>query len=159
MQLDLGGEATGRPDKARDEFIAARLAESPAGEDRHWDKIKSALLEGRLRPWHSKYLGFRITRFMGKTRTGIHAESILRLRRKVRELTARDRGRSLEAVIGELNSLLRGWGGYFRPGLCETLAGTLDHWIRRRLRAYVWTQWKLPRTRVNNLVERGTARR
>ena len=111
------------------------------------------------RPWHSKYLGFRITRFMGKTRTGIHAESLLRFRRRVRELTARDRGRSLEAVIGELNGLLRGWGGYFRPGLCETLAGTLDHWIRRRLRAYVWTQWKLPRTRVSNLVERGTARR
>jgi RNA-directed DNA polymerase len=111
------------------------------------------------RPWHSKYLGFRITRFMGKTRTGIHAESLLRFRRKVRELTARDRGRSLAAVVGELNSLLRGWGGYFRPGLCETLAGTLDHWIRRRLRAYVWTQWKLPRTRVSNLVERGTARR
>lgn len=111
------------------------------------------------RPWHSKYLGFRITRFMGKTRTGIHADSILRFRRKVRELTARDRGRSLAAVIGELNGLLRGWGGYFRPGLCETLAGTLDHWIRRRLRAYVWTQWKLPRTRVSNLMERGTARR
>jgi len=110
------------------------------------------------RPWHSKYLGFRITRFMGKTRTGAHAESLLRFRRKVRELTARDRGRSLAAVVGELNSLLRGWGGYFRPGLCGTLAGTLDHWIRRRLRAYVWTQWKLPRPRVSNLMERGTAR-
>jgi len=111
------------------------------------------------RPWHSKYLGFRITRFMGKTRTGIHAESLLRFRRRVRELTARDRGRSLAAVIGELNGLLRGWGGYFRPGLRETLAGKLDHWIRRRLRAYVWTQWKLPRTRVRNLVERGTVKR
>jgi len=110
------------------------------------------------RPWHSKYLGFRITRFMGKTRTGVHAESLRRLRRRVRELTARGRGRSLEAVVGELNSLLRGWGGYFRPGLCGTLAGELDHWIRRRLRAYVWAQWKLPRTRIRNLTERGVAR-
>lgn len=111
------------------------------------------------RPWNSKYLGFRITRFMGKTRTGIHAESLLRFRRKVRGLTARDRGRSLKAVVGELNSLLRGWGGYFRPGLGATLAGTLDHWIRRRLRAYVWTQWKRPGTRVSNLMERGAARK
>jgi len=110
------------------------------------------------RPWHSKYLGFRITRFMGKTRTGVHAESLRRLRGRVRELTARGRGRSLEAVVGELNSLLRGWGGYFRPGLCGTLAGELDHWIRRRLRAYVWAQWKLPRTRIRNLTERGVAR-
>ena len=111
------------------------------------------------RPWHSKYLGFRITRFMGKTRTGVHAESLKRFRRRVREITARERGRSLEAVIGELNSLLRGWAEYFRPGLAATLAGELDHWIRRRLRAYVWKQWKLPRTRVRNLMERGTARR
>ena len=96
------------------------------------------------RPWNSKYLGFRITRYMGKTRTGIHEQSLLRFRRKVRGLTARDRGRSLEAVVGELNSLLRGWGGYFRPGLGTTLAGKLDHWIRRRLRAYVWTQWGSP---------------
>jgi RNA-directed DNA polymerase len=58
-----------------------------------------------------------------------------------------------------LNSLLRGWAEYFRPGLAATLAGELDHWIRQRLRAYVWKQWKLPRTRVRNLMERGTARR
>ena len=110
------------------------------------------------RPWHSKYLGFRITRLIGKTRVGIHEDSLRRFRRKVRGLTARDRGRSLEAVVGELNSLLRGWGGYFAPGLRETLAGALDHWIRRRLRAYVWTQWRLPMTRVRNLAERGVAR-
>jgi RNA-directed DNA polymerase len=110
------------------------------------------------RPWHSKYLGFRITRYMGKTRTGIHAKSIARFRRRVREMTARDRGRSLEALVGELNCLLRGWAGYFRPGLGATLAGELDHWIRRRLRAYVWTQWKLPRTRIRNLMARGIAR-
>jgi hypothetical protein len=44
-------------------------------------------------------------------------------------------------------------------GLAETAAGTLDHWIRRRLRAYLWTLWKLPRTKVRNLEERGAARR
>jgi RNA-directed DNA polymerase len=110
------------------------------------------------RPWHSKYLGFRITRYMGKTRTGIHAKSLERFRRRVREMTARDRGRSLGALVGELNSLLRGWAGYFRPGLGVTLAGELDHWIRRRLRAYVWTQWKLPRTRIRNLMAQGIAR-
>ena len=111
------------------------------------------------RPWHGKYLGFRITRLIGKTRTCIHPDSVKRLRMKVRELTARDRGRSLGAVVGELNGLLRGWAEYFRPGLRETLAGTLDHWIRRRLRAYLWTLWKLPRTKVRNLEERGVAHR
>jgi RNA-directed DNA polymerase len=111
------------------------------------------------RPWHSKYLGFRITRYMGKTRTGIHEKSLRRFRERVRVTTARERGRSLTAVVGELNGLLRGWAGYFRPGLSATLAGELDHWIRRRLRAYVWKQWKLPRTRVRNLMALGTARK
>jgi len=107
------------------------------------------------RPWHSKYLGFRITRFMGHTRIGIHDKSLRRFRDKVRELTARKRGRSLPHLVGELNEYLRGWAAYFAPGLSRTLAKALDHWIRRRLRAYVWKQWRLPRTKVRNLKARG----
>ena len=107
------------------------------------------------RPWHSKYLGFRITRFMGHTRIGIHDKSLRRFRDKVRELTARKRGRSLSHLVGELNEYLRGWAAYFAPGLSRTLAKALDHWIRRRLRAYVWKQWRLPRTKVRNLKARG----
>jgi RNA-directed DNA polymerase len=111
------------------------------------------------RPWDSKYLGFRITRYMGKTRTGVHGKSLGRFRKRVREITARERGVSLEAITSELNGFLRGWAGYFRPGLNATLAAMLDHWIRRRLRAYVWKMWKLPRTRVRNLMERGAVRK
>ena len=107
------------------------------------------------RPWNSKYLGFRITRFMGHTRIGIHGKSLRRFRDRVRELTARKRGRSLSHVVGELNAFLRGWAAYFAPGLSNTLARELDHWIRRRLRAYVWKQWRLPRTKVRNLKARG----
>jgi len=107
------------------------------------------------RPWHSKYLGFRITRFMGRTRIGIHGKSLRRFRDRVREITARKRGRSQAQVVGELNEFLRGWVQYFSPGLSRTLAKELDHWIRRRLRAYVWKQWKNPRTKVRNLKARG----
>jgi len=107
------------------------------------------------RPWHSKYLGFRITRFMGHTRIGIHGKSVKRFRERVRELTARKRGRSQTQIVGELNEFLRGWAGYFAPGLSVTLARELDHWIRRRLRAYTWKQWKRPSARVRNLKARG----
>ena len=55
-----------------------------------------------------------------------------------------ERGKSLGAVVGELTSLLRGWAEYFRPGLRETLVKALGHWIRRRLRAYLWTRWSRP---------------
>lgn len=108
------------------------------------------------RPWHSKYLGFRITRFMGRTRIGIHGKSLRRFRDRVREITARKRGRSQAQIVDELNEFLRGWVQYFSLGLSRTLAKELDHWIRRRLRAYVWKQWKNPRTKVRNLKARGT---
>jgi RNA-directed DNA polymerase len=90
------------------------------------------------RPWHSKYLGFRITKFMGKTRIGIHKKSLQRFRYRIREITRRKRGRSLSHIVWELNQFLRGWSAYFRRGISKTLAKKLDHWIRRRLRAVVW---------------------
>ena len=121
-------------------------------------KLKLAVNEDKSevsRPWHSKYLGFRITRFMGHTRIGIHEKSLRRFRDRVREITARKRGRSQTQIVQELNEYLRGWGAYFKPGMSATLAKELDHWIRRRLRAYVWKQWRLPRTKVRNLKARG----
>ena len=107
------------------------------------------------RPWDAKYLGFRITRIFGRTLIGVHAKSLRRFRETIRERTSRSRGRSAAQIIGDLNDYLRGWRNYFAPGLSATLAGELDHWICRRLRAYVWSQWKLPRTRVRNLESRG----
>jgi len=123
------------------------------------DRLKLKVNEEKSeinRPWIGKYLGFRITRFMGRTRIGIHDKSIAHLKRQVRTITSRNRGRSMSTLISELNSLLRGWAGYFRPGLNATLADKLDHWVRRRLRAYLWNQWRLPRTRISNLIARGT---
>ena len=107
------------------------------------------------RPWHSKFLGFRITRFMGHTRIGVHEKSLRKFHDRVTETTARKRGRSTQAVVQELNEYLRGWKTYFDPGLAVTTAMEMDHWIRRRLRAYVWKQWTLPRTKVSNLLARG----
>jgi hypothetical protein len=125
-------------------------------------KLKLVVNEDKsevARPWHSKYLGFRITRYMGQTRIGIHGKSMKRFRDRVREITARKRGRSLTHLTQELNEYLSGWAQYFGPGLSRTLAKELDHWIRRRLRAYVWKQWRLPRTKVRNLEARGTYHR
>jgi RNA-directed DNA polymerase len=145
---------------------AAIYVRSPKAAERVMRNV-SAFITGKLklvvneqksevtRPWHSKYLGFRITRYMGQTRIGIHDKSLRRFREQVCDITARKRGRSPAQIVRELNEFLRGWAGYFKPGLSVTLAKELDHWIRRRLRAYVWTQWKLPRTKVSNLKARG----
>jgi len=106
-------------------------------------------------PWKSKYLGFHMVRHQGQLRIAIHRKSLRRFKDRVREITAPGRGHSLTHVVGELNRFVRGWGAYFAAGLFPSPAAATDHWIRRRLRAYVWRQWKLPRTKVHNLVARG----
>ena len=113
---------------------------------------------GVTHPWWSKYLGFSFTSTVGDTRIRIHSKSLKRFEERVRELTARERGRSIGQVIAELNGYLRGWWGYF--ALSETRSGLprVNGWIIRRLRAYLWKQWKLPRTRVRELMRRGVSR-
>jgi RNA-directed DNA polymerase len=121
-------------------------------------KLKLAVNEAKScvsRPWQVRYLGFRITRIFGSTRIGVHEKSLRRFQEKVRAITARDRGHSVESLVRELNGYIRGWWAYFRAGNSQNLTRPLNDWILRRLRAYVWTQWRLPRTKVRNLLARG----
>ena len=80
------------------------------------------------------------------------------LQGEVRELTRRTRGRSLAQIVKELSVYLIGWRGYF--GFCQTpsVLRALDEWIRRRLRAIAWKQWKRGRTRFAELRRRGVGR-
>jgi len=73
----------------------------------------------------------------------------------VREITRRTRGISLQSVIRELNRFIPGWLNYFRLGLSKKLIQELNRWIIRRLRVFLWEQWKLPRTKVRNLKRLG----
>ena len=55
----------------------------------------------------------------------------------------------------ELTWYLRGWIGYFALEQRKSLFDTLDKWLRRRLRACIWKQWRLPRTRIRKLKQLG----
>lgn len=106
-------------------------------------------------PWDIKFLGFRITQMIGRTRLGIHPKALERFKDKIRKTTRRTRGISLLAVIRELNGFIPGWLNYFRIGLSKKLIKELNRWIIRRLKAFLWKQWKLPRTKVRNLKRLG----
>jgi len=89
----------------------------------------------------------RNTKFLGYTilDTGmitIAKQSVVRLKKKVRELTKRNRGVSFEIVISELTPVLRGWLNYFHIAKCKSLLRNLDAWIRRKLRCYRLKQCK-----------------
>jgi RNA-directed DNA polymerase len=76
-------------------------------------------------------LGYRILR---DGRVAIAPRSLERAKRRIRQITRRNRGISLEQMIGELNSYLTGWVTYFRYAACKSHLHRLDEWIRRKLR-------------------------
>jgi RNA-directed DNA polymerase len=110
------------------------------------------------RPWERRYLGFCLTNSRKNPKIRIHWKTIKRFKQRVREITARRRGRSLSQVIDELNQFMSGWWNYY--GLTESFnrLRPLPHWIRRRLRALVWKHWKNRKTRVRELLKRGVSR-
>lgn len=83
-------------------------------------------------------------------RRRIADKALARFKDRVRDLTRRHRGVGLERMIAELNPLLRGWAGYFGFSQLREL-GSLDGWIRRRLRCLVWVQWKTRGRRYKEL--------
>ena len=114
------------------------------------------------RPETRHLLGFRLLANKKKgSKVTLSKRSETRLKERIRELTPRNAGRSLGAIINAVNAYVRGWFGYFR--LCSTSANgqlkSADAHIRRRLRAVVLGHWKTKRTIARRLVTLGVPRR
>jgi len=105
------------------------------------------------RPEERKFLGFSIANDGSQRR--IAPKAIQKFKARVRELTCRTRGVSLTKVIEQLARYLIGWRGYY--GFCQTprVLSNLDAWIRRRLRMYLWRQWRTGRRRFAQLRSHG----
>ncbi len=101
-------------------------------------------------PKERKFLGFTFTGGREPKRR-IAPKAIKRLKERIRELTRRSRGISLEQMVEEVSEYLRGWIGYF--GYCEkpSVLRDIDAWIRRRLRCMQWKQWKVIERRYAEL--------
>jgi RNA-directed DNA polymerase len=109
------------------------------------------------RPWERKFLGFSFTRAVMPKRR-IAPKAVDRFKGRVRELTSRTRGVSIERMAEELSRYLRGWLGYF--GKCQTpsVLQSLEEWTRRRLRSAIWKQWKMGKVRFAELRKRGVGK-
>ncbi|QQO34456.1 group II intron reverse transcriptase/maturase [Bradyrhizobium diazoefficiens] len=118
------------------------------------NKAKSAVAKPSVR----KFLGFSFTGGSEPPRRRIAPQALARFKAKVRELTRRTCGRSIAQIAKKLSAYLIGWRGYF--GFCQTpsVLRVLDRWIRRRLRAIVWKQWKYGPARFAELRRRGVGR-
>ncbi|MFO1041564.1 MAG: group II intron reverse transcriptase/maturase [Planctomycetaceae bacterium] len=117
------------------------------------NETKSAV----ARPWERKFLGFSFTNHR-KPKRRIAPKALERFKEKIRELTRRTRGVSLEQMVINLSRYLQGWRGYF--GACETprVLRDLDSWVHRRLRAFIWKQWRRGRNKFAELRKRNVSR-
>jgi RNA-directed DNA polymerase len=109
------------------------------------------------RPWERKFLGFSFTN-AGVPKRRIAPKAVDRFKERVRKLTSRTRGVSIERMAKEVSRYFQGWLGYF--GKCETpsvLEG-LERWFRRRLRSAIWKQWKRSSVRFAELRKRGVSK-
>ena len=106
------------------------------------NEAKSAV----ARPQERKFLGFSFSAGPEVKRV-IAPKALDRFKRRVREITRRAKGVSMKTTIEELAPYMRGWRSYF--GFCETpeVLLSLTRWVRLRLRAAMWRQWKTPRRR------------
>jgi len=114
------------------------------------------------RPEERHFLGFRLrVSEDGQVQVHISARTRERLNTRIRELTPRTWGQSLDALFKSVNTYLRGWMGYFR--ICTEegarLFGRFDAHIRRRIRAIVIHQKKRPRHLFRHLLRCGVPRR
>lgn len=107
------------------------------------------------RPWKRKFLGFSFTNRKENPAIRVAPQTLKRAKDKLRQLTWRWRGQSMEQTLEHLNAYARGWAGYFSLAETPSVFQELDEWVRRRLRAILWQQWKRPKARSRNMIRLG----
>lgn len=93
--------------------------------------------------WGRKFLGYCLWRApQGEVKTAVAAQAMHKLRKRIRQLTRRTRGRSLEQIAEDLKGYVPGWKAYFRLAQTPKVMRELDEWLRHRLRAVQLKQWR-----------------
>jgi len=106
------------------------------------------------RPWDRTFLGYSFT-VDREPKLKVARRSVQRLKDKLRATFRTARGRRLKDTIATLVPIIRGWTAYYRLSRVGNVFEELDQWLRRKLRAVLWRQWKRNRTRFDELRRRG----
>ena len=102
-----------------------------------------------------KFVGFTLGRFKTDVIIRVHPKGVKKAKDKLRELTVKSRGRSVQTVMKEVEQFARGWISAFGIARLKSILRELDGWLRRRIRVYIWKQWKLPKKRERELIKLG----
>ena len=107
------------------------------------------------RPWFSKLLGFTFYHKKGEKGISVHRKSIATYKDKIRQITCRSKPYAMEERMMQIRQLNQGWGNYFKLSEAKSVFGSLDEWVRSRIRLCYWKQWKKVKTRIGQLDKLG----
>lgn len=102
-----------------------------------------------------KYLGYSFYVSQGKCQLAVHPKAKAKMKAKLKELTSRSNGWGYAKRKQKLTEYIRGWVGYYHLANMKRLLMDTDSWLRRRIRMCIWKAWKLPKTRIKNLIRCG----
>jgi RNA-directed DNA polymerase len=105
--------------------------------------------------WDRKFLGYNFWQHRGTVKRRVAAKALEEMKQRVRQITRRNGGRSMEQVAKELRVYLTGWKQYFQLAQTPWLFRELDKWLHHRLRALQLKQWRRGRTTSRELRARG----
>jgi len=102
-----------------------------------------------------KYLGYSFYRYKGKCKLRVHPKSVAKMKAKLKEITSRSNGWGNEYRALKLTQFIRGWVNYFAMADMKQLLKSTDEWLRRKIRAIYWKQWKKIKTRYRMIKKFG----
>ncbi|WP_115289968.1 group II intron reverse transcriptase/maturase [Ectopseudomonas oleovorans] len=106
-----------------------------------------------------KFLGYSFwVAPKGEIKRTVAKKALEAFKQRVRQLSRRSCGRSLQQVVERLSSYLEGWKGYYRLAQTSRVWQMLDEWLRHRLRAIQLKQWKQGKTMFRELRALGASR-
>ncbi len=124
------------------------------------DELRQVVNQEKSRVVTSEEFEFLSFAFVKSRATiNVATKSIRKFKQRIREITGRSRGISMERRMAELRRYVRGWMGYFGLASQLKLFDKLDQWIRRRIRMGYWKQWRRPKRRREMLIRLGVPRR
>lgn len=107
-----------------------------------------------------KFLGFELWNGPGgMVKRKVAGKALANYRHRIRHLTRRSGGQSLDQVCGKLRQYVSGWKGYFRLAQTPSVFAELDEWLRHRLRALQLKQWRLGSTMYRGMRALGASKK
>lgn len=162
-ELERRGHRFGRYADDCNVYVRSRAAGERvlAGLRRPYGRLRLRINESKsavASVFERSFLGYAFGRLPNAgVKRKVAPKALDRLKDRLRQLTRRTRGRSIEQVVEELRAYLLGWKAYFRLARMPHVLGELDEWLRHRLRMLHLVHWKRGRTAYPALTALGAS--